>query len=195
MNPERENIYRGLSQAAWGYFFLHIDFNLGSVSIFPRFMGFLLFPSAIGKLSGERRDLVLLRPLAAMLGVWSALDWLLSWFGGNVSGHILFLDLFMSAASLYFHFQFLTDMAAIAERYQPEGDNLDKRLRRRRTVYIVLITALDLVQDLPAGLAGPIGDIQVGLMTTGAVAAISTALFIMAGLFELRRCFREIETA
>ena len=188
MNPERENIYRGLSQAAWGYFFLHFDFNLGTVSIFPRFIGFLLFPSAIGKLSGERRDLVLLRPLAALLGVWAALDWLLSWVGGTVGGHILFLDLLMAAANLYFHFQFLTDMAALAERYQPEGDDLDQRLRRRRTVYVVLMTAIDLVIDLPDGL---LGDWQRWTALGMAVIACIAALFVMTGLFGLRRCFRE----
>lgn len=188
MNPERETIYRGLSQAAWGYFFLHFDFNLGTVSIFPRFVGFLLLLSAIGKLSGERRDLVLLRPLAALLGAWAALDWLLSWLGGTVGGHILFLDLLMAVASLYFHFQFLTDMAALAERYQPEGDDLDQRLRRRRTVYVVLMTAIDLVIDLPDGL---LGDWQRWTALGMAVIACIAALFVMTGLFGLRRCFRE----
>ena len=151
-------------------------------------MGFLLFPSAIGKLSGERRDLVLLRPLAALLGAWAALDWLLSWSGGSVSGHILFLDLLMAAANLYFHFQFLTDMAALAERYQPEEDDLDQRLRRRRTVYVVLMTAIDLVIDLPDGL---LGEWQRWTALGMAVIACIAALFVMTGLFGLRRCFRE----
>lgn len=192
MNAERETIYRGLSQAAWGYFFLHFDFNLNTVSILPRFVGFLLFPSAIGKLSGERRDLILLRPLAALLGAWAALDWLLSWSGGSVSGHILFLDLLAAAANLYFHFQFLTDMAALAERYQPKGDDLDRRLRCRRTVYVVLMTAIALVADLPAGL---LGDWQSWAALGMVVAACLAALFVMTGLFGLRRCFREGQTA
>lgn len=155
-------------------------------------MGFLLFPSAIGKLSGERRDLNLLRPLAALLGAWAALDWLLSWFGGKVSGHILFLDLLITVANLYFHFQFLTDMAALAERYQPKGDDLDRRLRRRRTVYVVLMTAIALVTDLPAGL---LGDWQSRAALGMAVVACGAALFVMTGLFGLRRCFREGRTA
>ena len=192
MNAERETIYRGLSQAAWGYFFLHFDFNLGTVSIFPRFVGWLLLLSACGKLSGERRDLSLLRPLAILLAVWNVLDWLASWGGGDASGHILFLDLLIAAVNLYFHFQFLTDMAALAERYQPEGDDLDQRLRRRRTVYVVLITAIDVVTELPAGL---MGDWQRWAALGMAVIACFTALFVMTGLFGLRRCFREGETA
>ena len=122
---DQHTLYSGLSNAAWGYFFLNFDFNLGTVSILPRFVGFLLFLSAIKKLSGERRDLALLRPLCLLLAAWNAIDWLLSWTGGNLDGHILFLDLLVAVAGLYFHFQFLTDIAVFAEQYQPEGGDLD----------------------------------------------------------------------
>ena len=188
MNPDREVLYRGLSHAAWGYFFLHFDFNLGTVSVFPRFAGFLLLLSAISKLSGERRDLALLRPLAILLAAWHGVDWLLSWGGMDVDGHILFLDLLMTAANLYFHFQFLTDMAALAGQYQPAGDDLDRRLRRRRTAYVVLATAIALILDLPAGL---LGDWQHWAAMGMAVGACIMAVFVMTGLFGLRRCFRE----
>lgn len=192
MSTERESLYRGVSHAAWGYFFLNLDFNLGTVSILPRFMGFLFFLSAIKKLSGERRDLALLKPLAILLAAWAALDWLLSWVGMDVDGHILFLDLVITVVQLYFHFQFLTDMAALAKQYQPEGDNLDQRLRRRRTVYIVLLTAIALLQELPAELAG---GWRKWTVMVGAVATIITSLLIMTALFGLRRCFLEAEAA
>lgn len=185
-------LYRGLSQAAWGYFFLSFDLNIGTVSIFPRFVGFLLLPSAIGKLSGERRDLVLLRPLAMLLAGWGVLDWLLSWGGGKVDGHVLFLDLVITVVSLYFHFQFLTDMAALAEQYQPEGDDLDRRLRRRRTAYIVLITAINLIAALPAELSARWRD---GAALSIAIVSWIIAILIMTALFGLRRCFRETEAA
>lgn len=188
MSPERERLYTGLSQAAWGYFFLNFDVNFGTVSVIPRFVGFLLLLSAIGKLSGERRDLTLLRPLAALLSVWYALDWLLSWGGGAVGGHILFLDLIVGAAALYFHFQFLTDMAALAERYQAEGTGLDIRLRRRRTVYVVITTAASLLGDLPAWL---LGDWARWAVVGLALVGLAAAVLIMWSLFQLRRCFRE----
>lgn len=188
MSPERENLYRGLSHAAWGYFFLHIDFNLNAVSILPKFVGWLLLLSAIGKLSGERRDLALLRPLAVLLSAWSALNWLLSWAGLSANGRVPFLDLLVAATVIYFHFQFLTDMAALAEAFQPEGGDLDRRLRRRRTVYVLAVTAIDLLIDLSQGRSGEIW----GYAALGAAAVgLITALFLMAGLFELRKCFRD----
>ena len=191
MNRENNDIYSGLSHAAWGYFFLHFDFNLNNVSIFPRFVGWLLLLSACAKLSGQRRDLALLRPLAVLLAAWNALDWLLSWTGGDADGHVLFLDLLLAVAGLYFHFQFLTDMAALAERYQPEGAGLDGKLRRRRTVYVVLTTLFALLGDLLAALPEPGGELlAMGMIVTALIAAV----LIMAALFRLRRCFREKET-
>lgn len=187
---DQNTLYSGLSNAAWGYFFLNFDFNLGTVSIFPRFVGFLLFLSAIKKLSGARRDLALLRPLCLLLAAWDAADCLLSWTGGNLDGHILFLDLLVAVAGLYFHFQFLTDMASFAEQHQPEGGDLDSRIRRRRTVYIVLITAVALASSMDPQRVIMGSDLMSVVLGALAVIAVITALFIMAALFELRRCFQ-----
>lgn len=188
MNPEHDKLERGLANAAWGYLFLHFDFNLGTVSIVPRFVGFLLLLSATRDLSGARRDLSLLRPLAILLAAWNALDWLASWLGRSVDGRVLFLDLLITVVNLYFHFQFLTDMAALAEQYQSEGDNLDRWLLRRRTVYIVLSTTVFVLMYLPAGRF----EEQLGFaMTALSVVLLVVAVLIMAALFELRRRFRE----
>lgn len=44
---ERKTLYDGVSNAAWGYFFLYFNINLGAVNILPRFVGWLLFLAAI----------------------------------------------------------------------------------------------------------------------------------------------------
>ena len=46
MTSHPEALYRGVSHAAWGYLFLYLDVNLGTVSILPAFVGYLLFWSA-----------------------------------------------------------------------------------------------------------------------------------------------------
>lgn len=76
---DRQTMYGGLTCAAWGYFFLFFDFNLGTVSVLPAFAGYLMLRAAARDLSAERRDLSLLRPLLALLAVWAFGDWLLSW--------------------------------------------------------------------------------------------------------------------
>ena len=145
-----ERLYTGLSHAAWGYFLLHFNFNLNfdsvSINILPSFAGALLLLSAVDKLSAERRDLKLLRPLCMILAAWHLADWLLALAGTSLTGKILFLDLIFTAVLLYFHFQFLTDMAAIAEKYQPEEETLNRRILRRRTVLLVLATIADVAK-------------------------------------------------
>ena len=187
---DREKLYSGLSNAAWGYFFLTFDFNLNNVSVLPRFVGFYLLFSAIGKLSGERRDLNLLRPLCVLLTGWSGLDWLLSWLGGDVEGHILFLDLLVTVVTLYFHFQFLTDMAALSECCQPEDDNLASRIRGHRTAFTLLITVFGLMADLTPVLPW---EWWAGMIGFGALITCIVALMIMMDLFHLRKLIRSEE--
>ena len=186
----RESLYRSLSRAAWGYFFLNFDFNIGTVSLFPRFVGYILFFLAIETLAEERRDLRLLRPLCVLLAAWNGGDWLMSWGGGDIDGHILFLDLLVAAAGLYFQFQLLTDLAGLAELHRPSEDNdLDARLRRRRTAYIVLTTAVSLSSAYRPGQAA-LGEARWSWAVLAlALAAMIASLMIMAGLFELRKFF------
>lgn len=188
MEAEREQRYTGLSHATWGYFFLHFDFNLGPVSLLPRFVGWLLLLSAISALREERRELGLLRPLGILEALWSGGDWLLSWMGGSADGHILFLDLLLEAVTPYFHFQFLTDMAALAERYQPEEGTLARRLLHRRTVYLLTVTAIALTGEM-SKLFSWVG--WEWLLPGEALVGCIVAVMIMMNLFELRRCFRD----
>ena len=187
---DRENLYEGISHAAWGYFFLNFNLNLNNVSVTPTFVGYILFYLAVKRLAGERRDLLLLRPLCVLLAVWGAGDWLLSWGGANLDGQALFLDLLVAAAGLYFQFQFLTDMAALAETYRPSVSNdLDARLRRRRTAYIVLVTVISLFSTQPGQIIVRADDWRTVITVVLAVIACIIAVMIMAGLFELRKFF------
>lgn len=195
---DREQLYTGLSQAAWGYFFLLLNFNLNfnntvSINLLPSFVGALLLLSAINKLSAERRDLKLLRPLCVLLAVWHLADWVLNLVGLGVGGHFLFLDLLVGVATLYFHFQFLTDMAALAEQYQPEGSDLNRRILNRRTVLLILSTALELTSSLVQFIGT---EQQAAVTLAGALCALLALLviviLIMRALFELRRCVQDM---
>ena len=136
---EKSALSRGLSQAAWGYLFLYLDINLGRVSILPKFVGMLLFLSVIELLRCERRELELLRPLAVGLAAFYALEWCLSWVGVSLEGRSVLLALPAAAASLYFHFQFFTDLAAIAKQHDLAEES--RRILKWRTAQTLLITA------------------------------------------------------
>lgn len=189
---DRSSLYKGLSCAAWGYLFLCLDFNLDNVSILPRFVGWLLFLSAIENLREMRRDLALLRPLGVLLALWTGADWLASWAGKDVDGHLLPLDLIVAVAQLYFLFQFLTDLAALARTWcrEPEAADLSRRILRCRTVQTVLVTAIALSSYLPRP-----GWLPSGLMD-GAVVVLALVyallgIALMLYLFRLRGAFKD----
>lgn len=189
---DRSSLYKGLSCAAWGYLFLCYDFNVNNVSVLPRFAGWLLFLHAIDELKEERRDLALLRPLGVLLALWTGADWLASWAGRDVDGHLPPLDLVVAVAQLYFLFQFLTDLAALARAYcrEPEAADLSRRILRCRTVQTVLVTAIALSSYLPRP-----GRLPSELMD-GAVAALALVyallgVALMLYLFRLRGAFRD----
>ena len=132
MIPNHERLYRGVSHAAWAYFFLYFNINLGSINILPDFVCYLLLWSAIACLEEEERDLTLLRPLCVLLGVWAGADWVFTLFQEPLDGQFPPVDLFLAVAAIYFHFQLFTDFAHLAARYQPPGEELDRSLLRLR---------------------------------------------------------------
>ena len=196
MIPNDEKLYRGVSHAAWAYFFLYFNVNLGSLNILPDFVCYLLLWSAIGCLEEEERDLTLLRPLCVLLGVWAGADWVFTLLGGTLDGRFRPMDLLISVAAIYFHFQLFTDFARLAARYQPQGEELDGRLLRLRTVHTLLLTAVAVLgycfpngaqftfpgSSLPEGTAG-------FLLMGMALAGLVVALMLMFGLFALRKYF------
>lgn len=186
MTKERESLYSGVGYAIAGYFFLYVNINLGPVNILPNFVGWLLMLPAINRLQGERRDLKLLRPLAILLAVWNGVGWFLAIFGGTLDGRIPFLDILAAVAGLYFHFQFLTDMAALAAGFQGPEDDLDRRILRLRTVNTVLLTVTQVVLYLSdqSWLSSPV----IVLM----IADLIVMGCIVISLFALRRLFHKI---
>ena len=194
MNPYSERLYRGLSCAAWAYFFLYFNINLNSLNLLPDFVCYVLLWQAIGCLEEEERDLPLLRPLCLLLGVWAGADWVFTIFEGTLDGRFPPVDLFLSVASIYFHFQLFTDLSHMAGRFQPEGETLDRRLRRLRSLNTLLLTLFSVLDSLlPAGeqvilpWSAPAGWLLLGGVLTGLV----VALMLMFSLFTLRRYVRQ----
>ena len=69
-------IRSALSRIAWAYLLIHLHFRLNNLDLLPDWAGYLLIFSSIALLSGELRDLPLLRPFCILLGAVSGVDWL-----------------------------------------------------------------------------------------------------------------------
>lgn len=173
----------GISRIAWGYFYLYFDLNIGTVDLLPSFAGYLLFLSAIGKLEEEERTLSLLRPFATGLFLWHTAQWLLSWIGVDLNGLSQPVDLLVELINLYFHFQLLTDIAAIAARY---GTGLEGRLLRCRTLQTLMLTTICLLSAAPPWLP----ELWMPLSILSAVAYLIAGIILMHALFRLKRSLR-----
>ncbi len=178
------NLYDGISRAAWGYFFIYIDFKINNVSILPAFIGYLLFLSAIRCLQDEERELSLLSTLGVILAMWHGIDWLAGWFSYELDGLWQFPDVLISLVNLYFHFQLLTNLASIAAKYQPEGYELDSKLLRYRTIQTVILTAMTIIPHFHSRLMA----IWTFLSILMAIVYLIIAICLMIALFSLRRC-------
>ena len=176
-------LYTGISRCAWGYFFLYFDINFGSVSVLPRFVGFWLFLSAIDLLSEEERELKLLRPLGVGLLCWHLISWGLSWVNITPENLIPAADVVICVINLYFHFQLVTNLAAIAARHQGPEASLDRRLLSCRTMQTVVFTALMVLERF----AGLFGDLWIYLSFLLIIVYLIAGIRIMSALFALRK--------
>ena len=122
MNPEQNVLYRGVSRIAWSYLFAFFNLNLGSLNILPDWMAFALIYGALDLLAEEERELPLLKPFCILLGAVSGVDWLSFLLtGAEFTGRFFLLSALITCVALYFHFQLLTDLAALADRRSGEG--------------------------------------------------------------------------
>ena len=177
-------LYSGISKAAWGYFFLYFNININNVSILPSFVGYLLFLSAINLLKEEERELSLLRTLGVIMALWTGAEWLASFVGLSLEGMWQFIDIIIGLANLYFHFQFLTNLASVAAKYQPEGYELDAKLLRYRTLQTVMLTAIEIMIHVQPWLSEVWSVISIGMLLVYLIAGIC----LMKALFNLRKC-------
>lgn len=184
---QQQTLYTGVSRAAWGYFFLYFHVNLGTINLLPPFVGYLLFLSSIRLLKEERRDLGLLRSLGILLTIWYVLDWAITLVGGTIEGRFIVLDLIVRLAELYFHFQLLTDFAALAEKYQQEEDDIAQKIYRWRTIFTVLLTVFSLIWYMESW----ISDWWMYISAVFAFVLLVAGIRLMLLLFRFRKLFAD----
>lgn len=184
------NLYKGISRIAWGYFFLYVNFNINSVNLLPQFVGYLLFLSAIGLLREDERDLSLLRIPCILLAAWNAFGRVTDMFGVQTDGVLRIVGLIATLLDLYFHFQLLTDLARIAEKYQSEGDTHDRKLLQCRTAQTVMLTVIFVITQFQPW----VGDAWTYISVLILLAYLGVCFYMMYTLFSLRKSLRVPQT-
>ncbi len=128
-------LYRAWTEIAYGFLFLFLNLDLGTINILPDWVGYYLFFRALPVMEEENREAGLLVWPVKLLGCWALLRWVLQVFG--VGWELRILSLVMAVLSLYVRFQFLTNLAGIAEAH---GCPNHERLLQLRTVITLLLT-------------------------------------------------------
>lgn len=134
MHQNRENLAVALSQIAWSYVFLLLNFNLGTVNILPNWVGMLLIYKALPVLAQWQPSARLLAPLVVLLGGVEGVSWLLAMAEISLPGIVSIL---FAVVNLYVHFQLLTNLADLADNL---GCAQGRTLRILRNVNVLLNT-------------------------------------------------------
>lgn len=181
---ERDKLCAAVSRIAWGYVLMHFNINIGGLDILPDPVGYLLIYQVLPVLAQREESAGLLRPLALGLTVWNGITWALNIVGITITNPVL--NIVVSVAGLYFHFQLLTDLSRCAEDNDcPQSGTLLKL----RTVQTVVDTIL------AVGLYGL--DIQAGfvqnVLTALVVVQLAVVIWLCSTLFSLKKALAETE--
>ena len=178
---QTDTIKKGITAAAFGCLLQHLQFTINSIDLLPNFLAYLLYLLAIHHLKEENREFGLLVPLGTLLVGWNLAQWLLKLFGILMEGKLPVLETMFAAVNLYFCFQFCTDIAQLAKRYQSEEQHLDQSICRCRTILTVTST----IFALPLGLLFR-EDWAPWILTPVLLAGLGAAVTLTVRLFSLR---------
>lgn len=175
---ERERLCSAIKKIGWGYIFLYFDINLGTMSILPSWVAYVLFQSGIANgVSAEEESVKLLQPIGIILGIYQGIMWLCKMF--MIPTDVLIINETASILSLYFHFQLLTNLANIARKYEcPQ----EKPLLNLRTIQTILLTVLAFTTQFEK------------LYEISMILVIVQIIIMICLCVELRRFKHELET-
>lgn len=177
----RAELCKAINLIAWGYIFLYFNINVGIVNIMPAWVGFIFFIIAINKtICKEEPSAKLLQPLGIFLAVYNGIIWVLSIL--ELSYNTSLIGTLATVISMYFHFQLLTNVAAIAEKCEyPEK----KKLLTLRTVLIILETVLMFSETFV--------EEYYTVVVVIAIVEVVIAVWICIVLFNFKKYFRKTE--
>ncbi len=190
---DRNVFYKSLTKIAFGYLIIFISISIMGFDILPDFVGYILFLSAFLSLAEKYRNFRLLEPLAVVLMVWSIIAIALP-FLSEIEPVIYITriaSIIISIINLYFNFQLLSEISAVAREYQSENMMLDKRLIKLRNADTVVFAALQLLSTIPFIINFSETPVYISIMTVLTLVLIVITIIIAYTLFCVRRLFKD----
>ena len=166
-----ENLTKSIHRIAFAHVVLHLNINLGTLNILPDWLGYAMILSGLNDLAEEEPSAALLRPLGKLLLWWWGAMWIFQLLDTEVDGGgFVYI---VSVIRLYFQFQLLTNIAAIAVKYAPDCEG---RILRLRTVMTLVVTGYTLVSAVT---------VHVAITAVTAVVYCVSAVWLCRELMEL----------
>lgn len=201
---EHRSLWGGISKIAWGFVFILFHFKINTIDLLPDFAGYILIALGIGELGAFLEHTKVLKPLSVIISIWTASVWFtetltLTSFAsvGYLSTVIDYLSTAMGIVTLIFTIILLTDLSALAAKYQPRDKNIDRQLIVARNIYAVCYS-VSIAMSLSALLTfNTFPEIITGIFTALSIvmgiAMLVTMVIILIALFSLRKVIKEAD--
>lgn len=186
---ETGRYYSAITKIAWGYIFILVHIKINTMDLLPSFAGYAMMLYSLTLLKDKCKNIMLLRPLAIVLIIWSTISWVQESFGLQLP--LAYVGFIVQIIELYFNFQLLTDLSQLAAEYQSDEQYIDKKLLRRRNIFTALSTVIYIFAAVPyfTDSLSEYEALAYALMVFGIVQLI-VAFIIVHTLFELRKLFK-----
>ena len=120
------NIYdvrTSVKKIAWGFFLMHMNFNLGPVDILPDWAGYALIVSALAFVVAFEEDLKKLRAVGIALLMWSVITWIGGIFA--IGAYLGYVGIIPAIGSMYFFYRLFCELSDLSDKYScPQTSSL-----------------------------------------------------------------------
>lgn len=140
---ETNTLSSAIKKVAISYILIYLHINISVIDILPDWLGYFLIVSVLPVLSQKEKSAQLLKPFGIALGVWNIFEWVLKIAGTELN--LTIINIVFSIITIYFHFQLITNIAALDIE-----DRKKKRLLDLRTATVILHTVLRISVLIPS---------------------------------------------
>ncbi len=140
---ETKTLSSAIKKIAISYILIYLHINISVIDILPDWLGYFLIVSVLPVLSQKEKSAQLLKPFGIAIGIWNIVEWLLKIAGDELNFYVI--SLVFSIITIYFHFQLITNIAALDIE-----ETKKKRLLNLRTATVLLHTVLSLLLLVPS---------------------------------------------
>lgn len=177
-------ICSAVKRIAWGFFFIFIHINIGSVDILPDWVGYAMIVSALGAVISEADKLKVLRPVGVILVVWNVLEWVLDIFGaGAYAAYVAVIPAVLAICLVYTLFK---NLAVCACKYTCPQEKSLNLLAAVYAVFNIVSTVCSYISLIFSDVAAFM-IIGVVLIVVG----LSVMIAILVTLFAFSRTLKE----